>query len=211
LDYLNVDVPSPVPSLLVSPKVIATEPIKANAPPNPNGIVAQATPNRKRKKSMSFRSGQSGTVVCKGQMWHGRYYVDTTGVEERRRASMPLGSIRTMTKPQAKRKLRAALQEMGLNDDTYLEHTNAVAKTFIQEATWWKANHLSILKPSSQETMGSHIDKYLLPRFGKLSMAAIDERRVQEFIDDLIPMEHVWPNGRAGESAPKLFATLLVC
>jgi hypothetical protein len=25
---------------------------------------------------MSFRSGQSGTVVRKGQMWYGRYYDD---------------------------------------------------------------------------------------------------------------------------------------
>jgi len=33
--------------------------------------------------------------------------------------------------------------------------------------------------------MGSHIDKYLLPRFGDLPIDAVDERRVQEFIADL--------------------------
>ena len=33
--------------------------------------------------------------------------------------------------------------------------------------------------------MGSHIDKYLLPRFGELSIDAVDERRVQEFIANL--------------------------
>ena len=33
--------------------------------------------------------------------------------------------------------------------------------------------------------MGSHIDKYLLPRFGELSIDVVDERRVQEFIADL--------------------------
>ena len=32
-------------------------------------ILAPTTPNRKRKRSMTFRSGQSGTVVRKGQMW----------------------------------------------------------------------------------------------------------------------------------------------
>jgi hypothetical protein len=47
---------------------------------------------------MSFRSGQSGTVVRKGQMWHGRYYVDLPGKEERRRASVSLGSVLTMKK-----------------------------------------------------------------------------------------------------------------
>jgi hypothetical protein len=34
---------------------------------------------------MVFRSGQSGYVVRKGQMWHGRYYIDVpvnrSGVE----------------------------------------------------------------------------------------------------------------------------------
>src|SRR4030088_2907323 len=79
--------------------------------------LASATPNRKRGKSMSFRSGRSGTVVCKGQMWHGRYYVDIPGEENRRKASVPLGSIHAMKKPEAKRKLRALLEEMGLNED----------------------------------------------------------------------------------------------
>jgi integrase len=33
--------------------------------------------------------------------------------------------------------------------------------------------------------MGSHIDKYLSPRFGDLPIDAVDERKVQEFIADL--------------------------
>jgi len=37
--------------------------------------------------------------------------------------------------------------------------------------------------------MGSHVDKYLLPRFGELSIDAVDERRVQEFIADLNRIE----------------------
>src|SRR5207253_3113490 len=78
-----------------------------------------ATPNRKRGKSMSYRSGQSGTVVKKGQMWHGRYYVDVSGEAKRRRVSVLLGSLHTMKKTEAKRKLRALLEEMGLNDDAH--------------------------------------------------------------------------------------------
>src|SRR5438552_15500873 len=138
---------------------------------------------------LSFRSGQSGTVVRKGRMWHGRYYIDIPGQEKRRKASVPLGSIHSMTKPQAKRKLRAILEEMGLNDDSHLEHAAAGARTFTSEAAWWRENRLPVFKPSCQETMGSHLDKYLLPRFGSLPIAAIDERRVQEFIADLMRME----------------------
>jgi len=128
-------------------------------------------------------------------MWHGRYYVDIPGEEKRRKASVSLGSIRTMKKPEAKRKLRTLLEEMGLNEDTHLERREAGARTFASEAAWWKENRLPIFKPSSQETMGSHLEKYLLPRFGSLPVAAIDERRVQEFVADLTRIEYTWPNG----------------
>jgi Phage integrase, N-terminal SAM-like domain len=152
---------------------------------------------------MSFRSGQSGTVVRKGQMWHGRYYVDIPGEETRHRASVPLGSIHAMKKTEARRKLRALLEEMGLNRNSHLERTEAGARTFRSEAAWWKENRLPIFKPSCQETMGSHLDKYLLPRFGSLPIAAIDERRVQEFIADLSRVEYTWPNGVSRKLSPK--------
>ena len=130
-------------------------------------------------------------------MWHGRYCFDIPGEENRRRTSMPLGSVSTMNKTEAKRKFRAILQEMGLNDDAHLERveSEALVKTFASEAAWWKENRLSMFKPSCQETMGRHLDKYLGPRFGSLPVTAIDERRVQEFISDLSRKEYVWPNG----------------
>lgn len=69
---------------------------------------------------MSTRSGQSGTVVRKGLMWHGRYYADVAGQNERRRASVPIGPIKEMTKTEAKRKLRSMLEQMGLNANDHL-------------------------------------------------------------------------------------------
>ena len=83
---------------------------------------------------MSFRSGQSGNVVRKGQMWHGRFYVDVPGDEARRRTSVPLGSIHSMKKTEARRKLRAMLEEMGLNSEHHLERATRGARTFTTEA-----------------------------------------------------------------------------
>jgi hypothetical protein len=157
-----------------------------------DGTIASATPNRKRGKSMSFRSGQSGNVVPKGQMWHGRFYVDIPGEEKRVRTSVPIGSIHSMKKTEAKRKLRAMLEEMGLNSDRHLERATRGGKTFAAEASWWRENVLSKFKPSCQEAMGSHLDKYLIPHVGSLPMVAIDERRVQELITVLERAE----NGR---------------
>ncbi|HKV81006.1 MAG TPA: tyrosine-type recombinase/integrase [Candidatus Sulfotelmatobacter sp.] len=158
---------------------------------------------------MSFRSGQSGTVVKKGQMWHGRYYVDVPGQAKRRKASVSLGSIHEMKKNEAKRKLRALLEKMGLNENAHLERTEAGARTFASEAAWWRQNRLPIFKPSCQQTMGSHLDKYLLPRFGSQAIPAIDERRVQEFIADLTRMEYLWPNGVSRKLSPKTIRNVL--
>lgn len=143
--------------------------------------IAATTPNRKRK-SMSTRSGQSGTVVCKGQMWHGRYYADVAGQGERRRASVPIGPVKELTKTEARRKLRTMLEQMGLNADDHLVRLETDVKTFASVAEWWRENKLSVFKPSSQENMGDQIDRYLVPRFGALTMTAITEERVQEFV-----------------------------
>jgi integrase len=107
-----------------------------------------------------------------------------------------------MKKTEAKRKLRALLEEMGLSEDSHLERAEAGVRTFGSEAAWWKEYRLSIFKPSCQETMGSHLDKYLLPRFGSLPIAAIDERRVQDFIADLTRMEYT-RNGVSKRLSPK--------
>jgi integrase len=144
--------------------------------------ISPAAPNRKGR-SMNRRNGQSGYVVKKGNMWHGRYYVDLP--ERRKRVSVPLGQIDDLTKPQAKRKLRELLEQSGVNTEAHLLQATAVSQTFSQEAAWWRQNKLLLLKPSCQETMGSHIDKYLLPRLGQLPIHAVDERKAQEFIADL--------------------------
>jgi integrase len=158
---------------------------------------------------MSFRSGQSGTVVRKGQMWHGRYYVDDANSGERHRVSVALGSVREMKKTEAKRKLRSLIESLGLNADKHIEHTVAGAVTFASEAQWWRENRLPTSKPSTQEAMGSHLDKYLLPRFGSLMMSAVTEKRVQELIADMTRMEHKWPNGVTRKISPKTIRNVI--
>jgi integrase len=158
---------------------------------------------------MSFRSGQSGTVVRKGQMWHGRYYVDIPNQEMRRKTSVPLGSVHSMKKTEAKRKLRAMLEEIGLNSDQHLENNTRGGRTFAEEASWWRENRLSIFKPSTQEAMGSHLDKYLIPRFGALPLAMIDDRRVQEFIADMTRAKYTWPNGVTRKISPKTIRNIV--
>jgi len=116
-------------------------------------------------------------------MWHGRYYVDLQ--DRRKRVSVSLGPINQLTKAEARRKLRDLLERSGVNTEAHLLQAIGATHTFSQEAAWWRKNKLSLYKPSCQETMGSHIDKYLLPRFGKLPIDDVGERKVQEFIAEL--------------------------
>jgi integrase len=69
------------------------------------------------------------------------------------------------------------------NTEAHLLQAMNACNTFEQESAWWRQNKLSLFKPSCQETMGSNIDKYLQPRFGDLSIDAVD--RAQEFVADL--------------------------
>jgi len=132
---------------------------------------------------MNRRNGQAGSVVKKGKMWHGRYYVDLQ--DRRKRISVPLGPVAQFTKPEAKRKLRELLEQSGVNTEFHLLQAIQASRTFEQESAWWRRNKLSLFKPSCQETMGSRIDKYMLPQFSGLPIDAVDERRVQEFVADL--------------------------
>jgi integrase len=167
------------------------------------------TPNQKREKRMSFRSGQSGTVVRKGQMWHGRYYADVAGQAKRRFASVPLGSVKEMKKTEAKRKLRTMLEQMGINKDSHLERIESAGRTFESEAAWWKENRLPLCRSSFEEAACSHLDKYLLPAFGSLPIAAIDEKRVQEFIANMTRVEYKWPNGVSKKLSPKTIRNVI--
>jgi hypothetical protein len=101
-----------------------------------------------------------------------------------------------MTKAEAKRKLRALIEESGLNTEEHLLQSVRMVRTFAEEANWWKENKLSLRKPSVQEMWGGYVDRYFVPHFGKLPLDAVDERRVQEFISVLNKTYYTKSNGK---------------
>jgi integrase len=147
---------------------------------------------RKGRKSMSRRSGQSGTVVKKGCMWHVRYYVDLRGQEKRQRKSVPIGPCTgkdKLTKPEAVRKGAEVIASLGVNTTDHLERAMNVSPivTFRQRVEWCRKYHKAWTdgKPGPIQTMESQLTKHILPRFGSLPLAAVDETAVQEFVADL--------------------------
>jgi integrase len=131
---------------------------------------------------MSRRGGQSGTVVKKGNWWHGRYYIDVAGSTKRARKSVAIGHSDEMTKPEARRKLAVMLNDLGVNDNSYLEKALTPVKLFSEHAAWWESNVLTMHKPSSQNSSHCILKKHLIPYFGQMPMDKISEGTVQEWI-----------------------------
>lgn len=134
---------------------------------------------------MTRRSGQAGTVVQKGGMWHGRYYEDVSGQDIRKRKSIPIGLKGQMTKPEARRRLRAMLEEMGINTSAHLERSLKPVQTFEQYANWWEKSIQPLHQPSSANSSHYILKKHLRPRFGSMPMDSITQESVQEWIADL--------------------------
>ncbi len=134
---------------------------------------------------MARRSGQAGAVVAKGDWWHGRYYEDVPNQTTRVRRSVQIGPRKEMTKPEAKRKLRALLEEMGINSSAHLDRAINPVETLAQKVQWWEDNVLPTHKPSSQNSSHYVIKKHLIPHFGALPVDMVDERRVQEWVTGL--------------------------
>lgn len=57
--------------------------------------------------------------------------------------------------------------------------------------------------------MGSHLDKYLVPRLGAGAVAAIDERIAQEVITHLSEVEYKWPNGASRKLSSKTIRNIV--
>ena len=99
-----------------------------------------------------------------------------------------------LTKPDAKRKLKELLHQIGVNTEAHLVKSTSLTETFRQRAKWWEDNKAVFFKPATRNTMVNHLDKHILSRLGDLPIDEVNERAVQEFISDL---------HRDGKLAPK--------
>jgi hypothetical protein len=130
---------------------------------------------------MTRRSGQNGTVVRHGNKWRGRFLVDVEGQAKRKLCNVLLGDCDTMTKPEAKRKLREYIEGLGINEMHYQIPGDAPALTFELAADRYIATALTLLKPSSRSTRESHI-KVLKARLGQRGVDTITDETVAELI-----------------------------
>jgi integrase len=131
---------------------------------------------------MSRRTGQNGTVELRNGAWRGRYLVDVVGQAQRQRRSVVLGFQKEITKSEARRKLKEIIHAEGLNSPRYVI---PAAESFSELVERWELTYLAKRKPSTQSTMHYHLDKYLVPKWGKIAVDHITAKVVDEWISEL--------------------------
>jgi len=136
----------------------------------------------RRRKSLSRRIGQNGYVEIKNGYYRGRYRIDVPGQTQRVNRAVILGTAHEMTLSEARRKLKSIIAQEGLNDPSYVI---PVSEAFEKRVERWRQTYLSRQKPSTQHTMDYHIDKYILPKWGKYPVDSIKEELVNEWLDSL--------------------------
>jgi len=119
-------------------------------------------------------------------MWHVRFYVDLSGQEKRQRKSVPIGPCigkDNLTKPEAVRLGAELVASLGVNTTEHLERATNLSPivTFRQRVDWCRKYHKAWTdgKPGPVRTMESQLTKHILPRFGSLTLDAVDETGVK--------------------------------
>jgi integrase len=150
-------------------------------------IILAATPIRQQRKgrSMSKRSGQSGSVRVVGSKWYGRYWRDVPGKEKREHAHVILGEKSSMTKPEARRKLKEVIEAEGVNKPQHLERALKPAVTFSSIADAWEAKRLPLLYASAQFITPRRLRSHVRPFFGNIAVEEIRTGTVNDWIRSL--------------------------
>ena len=72
----------------------------------------------RRRKTVSRRVGQNGSIEVRDGAYRGRWLDDVAGQARRVRRSVVLGFTKEMTKSEARRKLRSIIEATGINSPT---------------------------------------------------------------------------------------------
>jgi integrase len=158
--------------------------------------VSDATPEKRRRgKSMSRRSGQSGHLELSGKWYVVRFWQDVVGQEKRkhvREKICPISGPALLTESQRRRKAKEIIAASGADTVEYLEKIQAanLGVTFHQQSERW-LEHMRNRKrkpiaSSTYDTWKSCLDRWLLPKLGDLPLSSVDNDPVRGLVCELV-------------------------
>jgi integrase len=154
-------------------------------------IVAPAVPERRGRKSMSRRSGQSGTVVEQGNWFRVRFRLDIPGQYDRKQMNekiCPTSGPGKLTKPEIERRAQEIIASFGANSEQHFnEAVVGTSLTFRDQSKVWlkqaTARKRKPIRESSVPTIQSALDKWLLPQLGSLAVSDVDNATVKVLVE----------------------------
>src|SRR5271156_5301116 len=153
--------------------------------------VPPAVPERRGRKSMSRRSGQSGTVVKQGNWFRVRFRLDIPGQYDRKQMNEKICTTSgpgKLTKPQIERRAQEIIASFGANSEQHFnEAVVGTSLTFRDQSKVWlkqaTARKRKPIRESSVPTIQSALDKWLLPNLGDLAVSDVDNASVKVLVE----------------------------
>lgn len=143
---------------------------------------------------MARRSGQRGYLEKKGDSWVVRFWQDVAGSEKRAHRSVrvcPISGPGSMSKPERTRKAAEIIAESGANSEELFNAVQAVimGDTFKQQSAKWlehmEKRKRKPCKPATLQNWQSTLNRWILPRLGRLPLSKVDNITVKPLIDEM--------------------------
>jgi integrase len=163
--------------------------------PASDNKVATATPDKRRGKSMSRRSGQSGSIEVSGNWYVVRFWKDVMGQEKRVHACeriCPINGSEKLTQPERKRRAREIIAKSGADTPECLARAEGVSNgvTFREQAAWW-LEHVQQRKrkpvaPATIESWQGCLDVWILPNLGDAPLSSVGNLALKGLVAKMV-------------------------
>ena len=163
--------------------------------PASDNKVPTATPDKRRGKSMSRRSGQNGSIEISGNWYVVRFWKDVMGQEKRVHACeriCPANGSEKLTQPERKRRAREIIAASGADTPECLARAEGVSNgvTFREQAAWW-LEHVQQRKrkpvaPASIESWQGCLDVWILPNLGDVPLSSVGNLALKGLVAKMV-------------------------
>jgi integrase len=154
-----------------------------------------ATPVKRRGKSMSRRTGQSGHIEKSGKWWVVRWWMDIEGQDKRthmRAKICPIDGPGSLTKSARERRAKEIIAASGADTE---DHFNKVVKgvtqiTFGEQAERWlrqmQERKRKPVAPSTISLWRGCIDNWLMPLIGEMLLEKVNNAALKQVVAAMV-------------------------
>jgi integrase len=153
--------------------------------------VKVATPVKRKGKSMSRRTGQSGHIEKSGKWWVVRWWMDVEGQEKRvhmRAKICPIDGFECLTKSARERRAKEIIAASGADSEEYFNRVVKGASfiTFTEQTEkWFRQMQERKRKPVAPSTLSlwrGCIDNWLIPQIGEIPLEKVNNSALKQTV-----------------------------